>query len=862
MHQLGVKTVEAAGFLELSVGGGACAIVMKIPDLTPNASVGLLGPNQRTGNPMKSRCALWSALLCLAILLGASGDFVSAWAQSPPLNPDLVAAKWQASWIASPLAPAKAPGVFYFRKKIVLTTVPQHYWAHVSADNRFVLHVNGQYAAEGPARGDLFHWRFETVDLAPLLRAGNNVIAAVVWNFGEAAPMAQMSNRTGFLIQGDTETEAAVNTGPEWKVREEAGHPVLSDNRPPGYYAAGPAEEIDGRVIDWSWDQPGDGDSGWGAPKLIGSAATRGAQDAQTNWELVQDLLPPMEHRLDAAGEPVRAEGLPVLPAFPAQPLEIPANTHVTLLLDHRVMLTAYPELTVSGGRDAAIRLTYSEALYDAQGQKGNRNEIAGRQIVGLTDEFFADGGAERHFEPLWWRTWRYLQIEVTTKAEPLRLDGLRAWFTAYPFDMKAAIKGDIPELDGLWTTGWRTARLCAHETYMDAPYWEQLQYVGDTRIQALISYVMTGDSRLARQAILNLDDSRVPEGITQSRYPSAAPQFIPPFSLLWVGMLHDYWMYVDDEPLVKETLPHTRSVLDWFSAQQRPDGLLGRMGWWEFGDWTADYPRGVPPQEADGGSAFLTLQFIEGLRDAEEMELAYGSPERAHRYAARIRRATAALNAQNWDARYGLYADTPAKKSWSIEANTLAVLLDVAPRGERAAILRRLLASKPDAQTTVAGRAIPAMSSPTYYFRFYLSRALEHARMADLYLQQLQPWYDMLHLGLSTWAENPEPTRSDCHAWSASPNYDLLTLVAGIRPDEPGFRKVQITPHLRGLHHLDASMPHASGEIHTVYQLDGTSWTATVTLPAGLSGELVWGTREYPLHAGMQMLRLAGEGK
>ena len=107
-------------------------------------------------------------------------------------------------------------------------------------------------------------------------------------------------------------------------------------------------------------------------------------------------------------------------------------------------------------------------------------------------------------------------------------------------------------------------------------------------------------------------------------------PQFIPPFSLLWVGMLHDYWMYVDDEPLVKETLPHTRTVLDWFAAQQRPDGLLGRMRWWEFGDWTADYPYGVPPQEADGGSAFLTLQFIEGLHDAEEMELAYGSQERA----------------------------------------------------------------------------------------------------------------------------------------------------------------------------------------------------------------------------------------
>jgi hypothetical protein len=131
---------------------------------------------------------------------------------------------------------------------------------------------------------------------------------------------------------------------------------------------------------------------------------------------------------------------------------------------------------------------------------------------------------------------------------------------------------------------------------------------------------------------------------------------------------------------------------------------------------------------------------------------------------------------------------------------------------------------------------------------------------MADLYLQQLQPWYDMLRLGLTTWAENPEPTRSDCHAWSATPNYDLLTLVAGIRPDAPRFRRVRITPHLRGLHHLDASMPHVGGMIHTVYQVEGSSWKATVTLPAGLTGELVWGTHEYPLHAATQVLLLAGK--
>ena len=794
---------------------------------------------------------------CLLLLL--CGSLLPACAQTKPLNPALVAAKWPARWIASPSAPAKAPGVFYFRKSIELAAVPEHYWVHVSADNRYILHVNGHYAAEGPARGDLFHWRFETVDLAPLLHPGTNILAAVVWNFGELAPVAQMSNRTGFLMQGDTDAEAAVDTGASWQVRTESGREPLGHNGVNDYYAAGPGEKIDGSTVDWSWDQPEDDSPGWETARSVGRAATRQAQDADNNWELVQDELPPMEHRLADAGTPVRVEGLSALPAFPQAPLEIPANSHVTLLLDHRVLQTAYPELTLSGGRGSTIALTYSEALYDAQGQKGNRNQIAGRHIQGITDQYIAGGGPSHSYSPLWWRTWRYLQLDITTQSEPLRLESLRAWFSAYPFDAKAAIAGDIPQLDALWSTGWRTARLCAHETYMDAPYWEQLQYVGDTRIQALISYVMTGDSRLARQAIMNIDDSRTPEGITQSRYPSALPQFIPPFSLMWIGMLHDYWMYVDDLPLVKETLPHTRTVLDWFSARQRPDGLLGRVKWWAFGDWTADYRDGVPPQDADGGSSFLTLQFIEALHDARDMESLYGSQERARDSEARIRRASAALNAENWDPHYGLYADTPAKKTYSFEANILAVWLDVAPRDQQAPILRRLLASKTDSATEVDGKPVPPLSAPTYYFRFYLSRALEHAGLADLYLSQLKPWYDMLQLGLSTWAENPEPTRSDCHAWSASPNYDLLTLVAGIQPASPGFRTVLIEPHLRGLHHLDASMPHAGGMIRTEYQSAGTGWKATVILPPGLQGTLRWGSQRIPLHAGTQTVSFSG---
>jgi alpha-L-rhamnosidase len=804
-------------------------------------------------NFVRARVLFLLSLIALSILTMNAQDH-------RPLDPRLEASQWPARWIACAGAPQRDPGVFYFRKELELAAVPEHFWVHVSADNRFLLHVNGAYAGEGPARGDLFHWRFETIDLAPLLHPGKNLIAAVVWNFGSYSPVAQMSSRTGFLLQGNSAAEDIANTGDSWQVRQEHGHEAAGRTGANGYYAAGPGERIDGRNLDWSWDKD-DATEGWSAATVIGHAATRDARDADNSWELIQDPLPPMEHRLVAAGEPVRVSGLAdasgALPSFPAKPLDIAANSHVTLLLDNRVLQTAYPALMVSGGRDAVIHVTYAEALYDAQGNKGNRNEIEGRHIQGITDEFIADGGERRVFQPLWWRTWRYVQIDVTTKAAALHLDSLQAWFSAYPFEERAKIGGDIPELDALWSTGWRTARLCAHETYMDAPYWEQLQYVGDTRIQALISYVMSGDSRLGRQAITNIDDSRTIEGITQSRYPSNLPQMIPTFSLLWVNMIHDYWMYVDDEPLVRETLPHTRTVMDWFAARLLPDGLLGKMPWWEFGDWTSGYKGGVPPQDADGGSTFLTLQFVAALHDAAELETKYGSAERAAHYREMIQSASAALNRSNWDAQSHLYADTPAKQSFSTEANVLAVLTDVAPQAEQAPILRKVLASQEKTATTLDGQPVPPMSQMSFYFRFYLSRALEHAGVADLYLDQLGPWRQMLSMGLSTWAETPEPTRSDCHAWSASPNYDLLTVVAGIRPDAPGFKRVRIAPHLGNLKHLDASMPHGGDEIHVHYERRGPGWTAIVALPAALDGDLVWQGKSYALHPGRQTLDL-----
>lgn len=139
-------------------------------------------------------------------------------------------------------------------------------------------------------------------------------------------------------------------------------------------------------------------------------------------------------------------------------------------------------------------------------------------------------------------------------------------------------------------------------------------------------------------------------------------------------------------------------------------------------------------------------------------------------------------------------------------------------------------------------------MTLATYYFRFYLARALEHAGMGDQYLNLLGPWKTMLSLGLTTWAEQPEPTRSDSHAWSAHPNYDFLTIVAGIRPAMPGFKSVTIEPHLGTLKHVKAALPAPQGEIDVEYRRTEKGIEASVSLPAGVSGELVWKGKAIPV--------------
>src|SRR6202007_1934786 len=118
-----------------------------------------------------------------------------------PAQPDPPHRVWSAAWVTHPTTPLREPLVLHFRHILDLPSTPTSYPVRVSADNRFILYINGRRVGDGPARGDLAPWHYERFDLAPLLRNGQNLISATVWNFGLFAPVAQMSDRTAFLLE-------------------------------------------------------------------------------------------------------------------------------------------------------------------------------------------------------------------------------------------------------------------------------------------------------------------------------------------------------------------------------------------------------------------------------------------------------------------------------------------------------------------------------------------------------------------------------------------------------------------------------------------------------------------------------------
>ncbi len=762
------------------------------------------------------------------------------------LDSSILTHTWKASWICVPGESATAYGAYLFRKSLNLSSKPESFIIHVSADNRYKLFINGNQVLLGPARGDLDHWNFETLDISSSLHAGENIISALVWNEGEWRAEGQISLRTAFILMGDGSAQI-LNTNNTWKcIADSSIHPLPFVTST--YYVAGPGELIKMKYDQGAWQSLSYNDSDWENAQLISPGIPKdiiGGYGTVSSWLLVPTVIPSMELKTQSLVKVRQSSGisLPESLYSSKKSITIPPNKIVTILLDQTFLTNAYPTIVFSGGTGSGLSLSYAESLFSTYPSKGNRNETDGKTFIGRMDSIISNGKRNQTFTPFTFRTYRYLQLRITTRDEPLTIEDIYGTATGYPFQMKASLESENPELRSILEIGWRTARLCAMETYMDCPYYEQLQYIGDARIQALISYYNSGDERLLKNAMNEMDNSRRPEGVTLSRHPSFTPQYIPTFSLWYIGMLHDYMMYGRDSSFVKNKIAGTRLILNYFRNYQGADGSVKNVPYWMFTDWVnaKDWSSGTGPTGYDGSSSLIDLQLLWAYELAADLESVYGMADYAKLYNHYADELKHIIIIKYWDNTRRLFADRIEKDLFSQHANALAILTGIVDSVDADKLASQILSD-----TSLAPASI--------YFKYYLHSAYIKAGKGNEYLNWLGKWRENIKMGMTTWAEMSDinNSRSDCHAWGASPNIEFFRTILGIDSDAPGFRKVKIEPHLGSLKNIQGEIPHPQGKIKTAYVFEGGKWKIHIILPEKTTGRFVWQNKSYSLAQGV----------
>jgi hypothetical protein len=242
----------------------------------------------------------------------------------------------------------------------------------------------------------------------------------------------------------------------------------------------------------------------------------------------------------------------------------------------------------------------------------------------------------------------------------------------------------------------------------------------------------------------------------------------------------------------------------------------------------------------AQGESALLDLQLLLAYRWAAELEAALGTPAQAELFRQSAATLRTAIRQAYWKPDRGLFSDVADGTKFSQHAQALAIVAGIVDTDEIRPLAERMLT-----ETGIAPASI--------YFRYYVHRAAIEAGLGDRYLDLLGPWREMLDLGLTTWAERSEPSRSDAHAWGSSPNVEFLRTVLGVDSAGPGFSTVRVAPHMGPLTEVTGRVPHPRGFVEVSLKRTGDTLDARVALPPGVTGELVWRGATFPLMPGPQ---------
>lgn len=734
--------------------------------------------------------------------------------------------------------------------------------AVVTAHSRYKLWVNGSYVTFGPCKADHFHQYCDELDLSGYLQEGENTILLQVM----AYPPKE-------CVQGDEK-------GPDWSVNKACGGCMLfsgklvtegretdlsTGNYPwhchftqeltPHFYLLsqwmGAMEEVDGEncLTAEEWNTPALTDR-W-HPAQVKWSTEPSPYGILPVFDLYRRPIPFMTKlmRHFARQNPVKlTEGEREI-SFRSlkdqtEEVVIPAHTRAVMELDAGTHQTGMIRFPCRGGAGTKLKVTYAESYFlsDEKGElrKEIRDDYEHGFLYGHSDLYWMRDG-EQVYEPFWFRTFRFIRVELETGDTPAAIQAPYYLETRYPLEEKTCLEQENEQwIRPIWEISLNTLRNCMHETYEDCPYYEQMQYTMDTRLQMLFVYALSGDTRIAKQTIYQYHTSLLPNGMLQSRYPCNDLQVIPAFALQWILMLEDYYEFTGDLELIERYRPTMEAVLGYY-RRHKVNGLAEHLGYWEMIDWCKAWGDnyGCPTAGNTGPSSIQNFIYAYVLHAAARLVQAVRLPDLARRYEGEAKEIEALLYQRCYDPKRGLYREGPGIEDYSQHAQLFAVLCGVGDQAFRRGLMERVHQSSD---------LIPC----SFPLQFYLFRAYEAVGMYDATQKLWDLWEQPLKWHMTTVPEEPADARSDCHAWGSLMLYEFPRKILGVDAEAPGYERIGVHP-IAGYVKKAAGKVHTpAGEVQVSYEYQGESFwievsnltgkPCTLYLPDGSQAEVAPG--------------------
>ncbi len=776
----------------------------------------------------------------------------------------------------------------FIRKGFTISKRVKKAVINVSVDSRYKFFVNGKYIGRGIYRAEPFLWYYHSHEITDNIKEGPNILAFHARYYGEefayytpakGTKLDKLSGGKGGLI---FELKIDYEDGTEeWVVSDDTCKIVINEGEksdcPLKNDAIGRIEDYDTRKAPKNWNELEFDDSKWQKPLILNYpilatyhwpydylheeiihaeeiVAIRNNEDFRFSDPDAEEEEDPknldwnVAYMMESVGaqpyqvqnpEALLGKGGVCIIDPPCEP-----NSVVQIILKFPREMVGYPRIRIEGAAGTTVDIITSEIFNTDSSLAFNTWENKRGSRI------FLRGGVQ-FFEQWDWEGYLYLIIALRDfNGQPVKIYDVSTNMTHFNFKKKGFFECSDAKLNELWKACAYTLKCCAIDGYLDCPSREQRTYLGDAYPEALLAFACFGEGGLTHKLIYDTAFGQREDGITYSFHPGDAREqthIIPDYCLYWIQLVWEYFMYQGDDEnftMLKDLYPRILNAMKWFEKYLDPKtNLLTDLPYWIFVDWSTI--------DKNGAIAVINTQYADCCRIVNKIGRKIGEESYSLYYMKLAKKIERAIDTIFWDDNMKVYRDCIKGGKFGEQitqhTNGYLMLKEIVPADKRTALFQSIF-ERPEEEIKKQLWAYSKQIQSKYtkgidvlvaqpFFMHHLNKLFAETDKIDLMFKYFEwGWLPMLEHGKTkTIWETWRPHGSQCHAWAATPAFDLSTHILGISPAEPGFKKIQIKPHFGPLKYAKGSFPSIRGEIFVEWMfLNETMVEFKIKIPKG----------------------------